>query len=106
MLGTEGVAAVSMSELTLEKLQIAERLGAVESEIKALVELKKLEHTHMVSLLERVTKTIYGNGSEGLTTVVSKHTQSLMWLTRVMWSMAASLIALGVKAMFDKLVGT
>ena len=92
-------------DLTLEKLRAAERLGGVEQEIKLLVELKRVEHQHMTEILSRISRTLYGDGTEGgLVTSVSNHTQTLKVLTGVLWAMATVLISLGLKAVFDKLI--
>ena len=102
---------MSVDDLTLEKLKISERLGSVENEIKALVELKKVEHSYMQEisqqqqiLLTKIAQTVYGNGTEGLTTRVSKHDQTLKVLTGMMWAIASVTISLGIKAVFDRVV--
>ena len=53
---------------------------------------------------DRITATVYGNGQSGLTTRMTSTERNLNLLNKIMWSMAATLLALGIKAIFDKLV--
>lgn len=96
--------SAAAEDLTLEKLKIEERLRGVEQSLTTLVTLKESEDKHFEQLLMRMSKTLYGNGHEGLTTTVSNHTQSLRVVTGLMWAMATVLISLGMKAVWDKLV--
>lgn len=97
-----------MSELTLEKARVVERLTNVESEIKSFVELKRLENQHIqeaserhAQLLERITSTIYGNGQKGLLTTLSGHEQVLRLMIWVMGITCASTFTLGIRAIFQ-----
>ena len=97
---------------------IAERLGAMEQsiqsvhqEIKALIELKKLEHAHFreivdsqAKLMAQITGTIYGNGAKGLKQTTSEHTLMLKLLLWVMTVTCGTTLTLGIKAVFETLV--
>ena len=107
-----------MSELTLEKSRVVERLGEVESsiqsvhqEIKALIELKKLEHSHFreiidsqALLMKQIAGTVYGNGQPGLKQTVSGHALTLKLLIWVMTITCGTTLTLGIKAVFETVV--
>lgn len=87
------------------------RVAAMEMQLAELSTLAKSDHNHFRQILEqqskwlaRISASIYGNGQQGLKTVVGAHDQTLKLMLWVMAATCGTTLTLGIKAVFDTVV--
>lgn len=53
------------------------------------------EHERLETTLNRIDRTLHGNGKEGLVTTVAKHSDSLSVLRRFLWAGLTFVLTIG-----------